>query len=186
MSYIVIDTETSGLGKHDTILQIAYQRFGRDGTLNDPFSTYINPPFEYEIHEKAFEVNGLTKEFLLENGYIRSQTVSMLTRLCRFANDGYLFIGHQIAYDFRMIHQALKQYEMSTALIECTTFCTKENKAIRDFVQAVDINGRRKAPNLSELYKKLFNEQVQGAHDALADVQATARCYFELKKRGII
>jgi hypothetical protein len=49
-------------------------------------------------------------------------------------------------------------------------------------------SGRKgcKFPKLEELHRILFNEEFAGAHDAMADVSATARCYFELVNRGIM
>lgn len=41
-------------------------------------------------------------------------------------------------------------------------------------------------PKLELLHRKLFDEEMANAHDALGDVYATVRCYFELKDRGII
>jgi len=46
--------------------------------------------------------------------------------------------------------------------------------------------GNFKWPTLEELYLKLFNEKFDAAHNAIADVQATARCFFELIRIGII
>jgi DNA polymerase III epsilon subunit-like protein len=46
--------------------------------------------------------------------------------------------------------------------------------------------GTYKWPTLLELHKKLFNEEFDGAHDALADVKACAKSFFELKKRSVI
>ena len=46
--------------------------------------------------------------------------------------------------------------------------------------------GKFKWPKLQELYVKLFNEKFEGAHDALADIEATVKCYFELVKLSII
>ena len=37
-----------------------------------------------------------------------------------------------------------------------------------------------------ELHSKLFGGGFEGRHDALGDVRATARCYFELQVRGIV
>jgi len=42
-----------------------------------------------------------------------------------------------------------------------------------------------KWPKLEELYKFLFNKSFEGAHDALNDVLATRRCYYELKRLGV-
>jgi hypothetical protein len=46
--------------------------------------------------------------------------------------------------------------------------------------------GEYKWPKLEELYTKLFGTTISGAHDAMADIEATKKCYFELIRRGII
>ena len=40
--------------------------------------------------------------------------------------------------------------------------------------------GKFKLPTLSELHEHLFSDKFQEAHNATADVEATARCFFEL------
>ena len=46
--------------------------------------------------------------------------------------------------------------------------------------------GGYKWPKLEELYRKLFGCMFDNAHDALADVEATKKCYFELLDRGLL
>jgi DNA polymerase-3 subunit epsilon len=41
-----------------------------------------------------------------------------------------------------------------------------------------------KWPKLEELYLYLFEAGYEGAHNAALDVEATARCFFELLRRG--
>ena len=43
-----------------------------------------------------------------------------------------------------------------------------------------------KFPKLSELHIKLFLEDFINAHNAVADIHATKRCFFELKKIWLI
>ena len=43
-----------------------------------------------------------------------------------------------------------------------------------------------KWPSLSELHIKLFNEDFEEAHDASADISATARCFWKMKQLGVI
>jgi DNA polymerase III epsilon subunit-like protein len=43
-----------------------------------------------------------------------------------------------------------------------------------------------KWPKLSELHQKLFGVTFEEAHDAAVDIEATAKCFWELKRRGII
>jgi len=44
--------------------------------------------------------------------------------------------------------------------------------------------GFYKWPKLQELHKFLFGEEFEDAHDALADVRATRRCYYEMVKEA--
>ena len=43
-----------------------------------------------------------------------------------------------------------------------------------------------KWPSLSELHYKLFGSHFQEAHNADIDVEVCAKCFFELKRIGII
>ena len=43
-----------------------------------------------------------------------------------------------------------------------------------------------KYPSLNELHNWLFGCSFEGAHDALDDVKATAKCFFELKRKKLI
>ena len=46
--------------------------------------------------------------------------------------------------------------------------------------------GKFKWPTLTELHQKLFGEGFGDAHDAAYDVAATARCFFEMVRFGVI
>ena len=43
-----------------------------------------------------------------------------------------------------------------------------------------------KWPTLSELYYRLFKTNFSEAHNAAADIEATAKCFWELKRLNII
>ncbi len=43
-----------------------------------------------------------------------------------------------------------------------------------------------KWPKLSELHIKLFGENFEEAHDASVDINATEKCFWEMRKKGII
>ena len=40
-----------------------------------------------------------------------------------------------------------------------------------------------KWPKLTELYRFLFDKEVENAHDALGDITATMECFVELHRR---
>lgn len=46
----------------------------------------------------------------------------------------------------------------------------------------MEING----PKLSELHFKLFKTDFSEAHNALVDIEITAKCFWELKSLGIL
>ena len=43
-----------------------------------------------------------------------------------------------------------------------------------------------KWPTLTELHLALFNTVFDETHNALKDVEACAKCFFQLKKKGIV
>ena len=59
-------------------------------------------------------------------------------------------------------------------------FCTM--RAMTNVVKIPSPRGY-KWPKLSEAYRFLFNRDLEGAHDAMADVRACAEIYFEFHKR---
>lgn len=40
-------------------------------------------------------------------------------------------------------------------------------------------------PNLNEFYFQLFNKHFDNQHDAMADIQATHDCYYELNAKNV-
>jgi hypothetical protein len=46
--------------------------------------------------------------------------------------------------------------------------------------------GRFKPPKLEELYEKLYGNKFDEAHNAAADVNATARAFFEMVRIGVV
>lgn len=72
---------------------------------------------------------------------------------------------------------------MSSNIEEKTKICT-----MRETIEFCNLPGSHglKFPKLAELYYKLFAKNFDNAHDAKADIDATAECFWSLKQRGII
>lgn len=95
-----------------------------------------------------------------------------------------MVVGHNIEYDEGVLRYELERigrkgdYQPMKAV--CTMRCSTDH---------CKLQGRGfgyKPPKLSELHKHLFGEWFEGAHDAMVDVEATARSFSELVKRGVI
>ena len=97
-----------------------------------------------------------------------------------------LLVAHNLDFDRTMIVAELfrmRQWESllaaKQAFVEKPGFCTM--KATTPICKLPGKFGNDyKWPKLQEAYKHLFNEEFQGAHDAMADVRACARVYYSL------
>ena len=59
-------------------------------------------------------------------------------------------------------------------------------KLSANYCNILNSNKEVKWPTLQELFFKLYGKNFEGAHNAMADINATYRCFFTLVKRGII
>ena len=137
---------------------------------------------------RAEAVHGISVEESNIGGVTEVYALTVFANLLRF---NPIKICHNIAFDFGHIDAMVaRNVDMLTTetrsafyleMDECctmkvsTSYCGFKNKA-----------GRPKWPRLEELHNFLFSEDFDGAHDALADVRATRRCYYELVERGVI
>ena len=95
-------------------------------------------------------------------------------------------IAHNISFDNQIV-----QNELITAGITHQLFQFKKGlctmRSTTEFVGALNKWGKPgKWPTLSELHIKLFGEDFIGAHDAMDDVKAMVKCFFECQRLGII
>lgn len=102
-------------------------------------------------------------------------------------------VCHNFDFDWPFVYQMMQRNleelsdeHRSRFYIEYPSFCTMKNPAVKAYVDARNIKGHKKLPKLIELHQKLFNTGFENAHDAMADIQATRRCYYELINQGII
>lgn len=66
-------------------------------------------------------------------------------------------------------------------------FCTMKSPQVIEYCSIPPFKyGSYKWPKLSELHYKLFGFEFEEAHDAAVDIEATAKCFWELKQRGVL
>jgi len=92
-------------------------------------------------------------------------------------------IAHNMNFDIPILVNEMRLSKIS-ATNKPRKVCTMMSTI--KFVGALKSNGTPKWPKLSELHIKLFGVDFDGAHDALEDVRATARCYQKLKENNLI
>lgn len=185
------DVETSGfinkkLGASDPkqawIMQLAFILSDRDRIFVE-FSSLITSegrtcnPHAQKIHE--ISVEECDKGGMSEDNILNTVVHSFFT--------ADLLVAHNYAFDIEMIDQLIWRSNTKwRGLKQIPFFCTmKETTALCKIPQP-KWHGKFKWPKLTELYQFLFNEEFVGAHDALADVRATRRCYYKLKDIGFM
>ena len=192
--YIFFDTECNGLPRNKNLsisatsnwprmIQLAWLVTDEQGSILKSQSHIICPQ-GFIITNEVENLTGIT------TSRAKSEGVNLRTVLNEFMDDlvdAELVIGHNIDFDKhvlgcelyreRLDHDALFNKESVCTMQRSTNFCAIPNPN--------SYYGGYKWPKLEELYQKLFNTTLSNAHDALSDVEATRKCYFELKQQGI-
>jgi DNA polymerase III subunit epsilon len=193
MSYFVFDTETTGFPSRDKshddpaqsrIMQIAWLQL--DSSFNEIgcFNSLIRIPENCIVSDGAVAAHGISKEFARSYGVDIGDVLSLLNEHMSRAD---LVVCHNTAFDMQLvdIENACNNVITSVALKQ-PPFCTM--KTLTPICKIPHKNGRKtmfgspyKWPSLSEAIRFCFNEELTDAHDALADVRATARLFKWLK-----
>lgn len=156
------------------ILQIAWQVYDDSGNHVKTEDHYIYD-HRIRIDKSSQQLHGITLDTLANIGESRKDV------LRRFAGDLRRFrptiVGHFVEFDSKMLQVGLFRAGMKNIVKNFAHFCTMS--ATSDY--AVSIH--QTYPKLDELYFRLFREHHTEAHNALADVKATVKVFFELVSR---
>lgn len=185
---LFIDTETTGLPARwhrpyaeewewPHIAQVAWQIYTPEGRLLKADQAYLQVPAG-RLTAQSVAIHGLTAEFLLAQG---QEPATVLRRLLADVEQYQpRVIGHFLQLDFHVTGAALLRAGLPNPLPGQPQFCTMQvSRAARP-------EGPGRPLRLHELHELLFGEPLERLHDAAVDAAATARCFFELRRRGII
>lgn len=191
--YIVFDTETNGKinykapsdhpNKYPRITQLAFMVFDENEQEAFSFSSLIKPDDWTIPKEKFFIDNNMSTERCEEEGIPLLDAIAIFKEYCEQCK---YKIAHNISFDGPVIYSEFRRYNIAEFENKPKSVCTM--KSSTKFCALPNQNGYSgyKWPKLEELHQILFDCNFDGAHDALADVEATAKCFFELVKRKII
>ncbi len=188
--YLLFDTETTGLPKNwkapvtdvanwPRMVQIAWLMFDENGEQIEQ-QDYIIKPEGYTIPDDAAEVHGITTEIAMKEGKDLTEVLQKFAEA--IAATDYI-VAHNISFDEKIIGAEFVRKKFRTKWFSKKQICTM--KASTDFCK-IPGNYGYKWPNLTELHTKLFGSGFEEAHNAVADISATAKCFWELKRLGVI
>ena len=175
---ICIDTETGGLNPYDSALcSVTLKVVGEDLIK----TIYVKPTKSREYNPDALRVNGLTIEFLKENGVTEHEAADLIEEFVKY-NGGFkpVFLAHNIVFDAQFVNilfmrtkkrlfmDMMHYHPMDTMIMM---------KGLKE-TGVIDI----KSVSLSNSYKYFFGEQFADAHTSEGDVLATEKLYLKIKE----
>ena len=188
--FLFFDTETTGLPRDwrapvsDTdnwprLVQLAWLLYDENGQEAGGNNLIVKPE-GFIIPDEASAVHGITTERAKSEGILLREALDKFGEALDMAK---ILVAHNISFDEKIMGAQFVRKNIKNNLFDLPRICTMEKST--DYCQIENERGY-KWPKLVELHQKLFNEDFANAHDALADVRACARCFFELIERKII
>jgi len=187
-TYLFFDTETTGLPKKynapvndldnwPRIVQFAWTLCREDG-MHIISKSYIIKPDGFIIPPEATKVHGIGHEEAVNMGRDLQEVMSRFNDEAAKATH---LVAHNIDFDINIVGAEILRTGIKSNLKGLPRLCTMKNST--GYCKLPKVNGSGyKWPRLEELYWCLFRERFDGAHNAIADVYATAKCFFEMKK----
>lgn len=188
--YLFFDTETTGLPKNwkapvtdlnnwPRMIQIAWILCDKDGNRIES-DDYIIRPENFKIPGNASRVHGITTERAINEG---EDLEGVLIKFNGLVERSDYIVAHNISFDEKIVGAELLRKEIQSSFNKKRKLCTMHSST--DYCRLPGPYGY-KWPKLSELHIKLFGKDFEEAHDASVDINAAEKCFWEMRKIGLI
>lgn len=188
--YLILDTETTGFPSDNKtptdpsqaqICQLGAMLVSSRRRVVGELNFLIRPD-GWEIPEALTrDVHGISTEMCREFGVPLALALQSLEL---FALKARLVICHNVPFDIKMLRLAHLRSSLGfdSVIPSIETYCTM--LATTEICKLPKARGSGyKWPKLTEAYFHFFKEELDCAHDAMADVRGCARVFFELLDR---
>lgn len=184
------DTETTGFVSkrlpfnhpdQPHLVQIAGKLTHDDGRLASQFSFIVNPGVA--IPARASAVHGITDDVAQALGIAEPTAIRLFLSMVEKAD---VVVAHNVSFDRDVMRCAYARYMGAGDGPDYPVYCTMTeatpviNLPPTPKMLAAGFT-KPKSPNLTECIRHFFDEDLEGAHDALADVTGCMRVYFHLQ-----
>ena len=188
--YLIFDTETTGLPKRwdapishsenwPRCVQIAWQLHNDMGVLLE-HQDFLISPRNFEIPYEAEKIHGISTELAAKEGKPIEEVLALFNTALAKTN---FVVGQNVGFDINIIGAEFYRSSIESPLesIPVLDTCTEHTATLCEIPGGR--GGKFKLPTLTELHHYLFEDTFNEAHNATADVEATARCFLELIRR---
>jgi DNA polymerase III subunit epsilon len=188
--YLFFDTETTGLPKNykapvtdvnnwPRLVQIAWHLYDASGNLLEK-SDFIIKPSGFTIPVESSKVHGITTDKAMAEGQDLTQVMNLFNEQINKVN---FLVAHNISFDEKIVGAEFIRTNLQSPLFQKTRLCTMN--ASTNYCKIQGPYGY-KWPKLQELHNKLFGTNFEEAHNAAADIEATARCFWKMRELKLI
>ena len=185
--YLIFDTETTGLPKRwdapitdsdnwPRCIQIAWQLHDAHGKLLE-HQDYLIQPDGFNIPYDAEQIHGISTELAAREGIPLEEVLRSFKEV--LAKSDFI-VGQNVGFDVNIMGAEFYRQGLENGLEKLPVLdtCTERTASLCQIPGGR--SGKFKLPTLTELHEYLFEVPFAEAHNATADVEATARCFFEL------
>ena len=189
--YLIFDTETTGLPRNwnaplsdsdnwPRCVQIAWQLHASDGRMIS-HDDFIIKPDGFDIPFESEKVHGISTSLAKQDGV---DIITALESFLSVLDQAEFLVGHNLNFDLKIIGAELLRLNKENTLAEKLILdtCTEDTALLCELPGGR--GGKFKLPTLAELYFFLFQDSFEEAHNATADVEATARVFIELIRQN--
>jgi DNA polymerase-3 subunit epsilon len=189
---IIFDTETNGMIKDYALPCEVVDNYPRLSQLS------------YHIYDESFKLVKAVNEFVQPEGWDfpddqffrdhadinKNKELGKPVKdlLQAYINDRlacHHVVAHNMGFDSKIIRAEMIRNGFDKIEFTAKKICTMQRST--NYCKIPKPSGKGvKWPKLEELHRHLFGVDFEGAHDSNDDVAATAKCFFELLKRGVI
>ena len=176
MKKMWLDVETTGLGSHDKIVEICCLFENENQEIIQEFHEYICYDEYPENAEEAFQINGLSKEYLEESGIgINTAMINLIETINKTIVPGkekLTICGYCVGFDIGFLKKEMDELFYN--------YFEKRNidvySKVKDHILENNINLENK--RLSTVSKH-FGIAIN-AHSAESDIKATRQLYYKM------
>ena len=188
--YLFFDTETTGLPRNwkapvtdlnnwPRLVQLAWLYYDTDGNKISG-NNFIIKPDGFTIPSDASRIHGISNDRAVSEGVGLQGVLKDFQNL--ITQSSYL-VAHNMSFDEKIVGAEFLRKNMTNSIATKSRICTMEKST--NYCKLDGPYGY-KWPKLSELHYKLFGTGFEEAHNAAVDINATAKCFWQLKKLGVI
>jgi DNA polymerase III subunit epsilon len=190
LMYLFFDTETTGLpgnwkapvtdlGNWPRMIQLGCLLYDERGRELGSINTLVRPE-GFIIPADAAAIHGISTDKALRDG---RDLFTVLSEFQEMAAEATVLVAHNMNYDEKILGAEFLRKGFQNIVASKRRLCTMQSST-----HYCNIPGKYgpKWPSLEELHFKLFREGFDDAHDAMVDISITAKCFWELKKRGVM